>query len=448
MLSRVSGKKVLIASYGRLFDDAPEKKHLLWNSMPDYQPQLSFPKTEKDDVGQVILRAGMPGLKPFEQTPKTKTTPFQHSRAYTEPTVPPTFPSSANLPSLQRAATDPAVSQFTQQIYPSRTYTAQAAEALIYPSPSQMYPSYPVAIPSTHHYYYPTVDASLWYAESANMVAYQPQKTSGPIIYSHPIFPESTKMVNYQPRERFHPMGGLSGEQRILSPGTTTRALAAGVDLNSNYLGRVTEFDIENANCPGHLNCALRITDIPPAATAQEIFDVIDQKVFSFSKNPPVRNVFPNCAARFVFMTRRAAEGFMAKACSRYGVRIRGQRLNVIWNRDRVLPRPFFELHQSRVIRIIGPEDDISAHSIENFLHQKIAFDLVDRKEWLVVGGKKIVELSFDSIRGQSRAAYKGYLDYIKDNMLQGKHAICWAPDPCDPSSHDFESNLVQWRSG
>jgi hypothetical protein len=76
---------------------------------------------------------------------------------------------------------------------------------------------------------------------------------------------------------------------------------------------------------------------------------------------------------------------------------------------------------------IIGPTDGVSGQVIEDLLHESTILELVDRTEWLVGGVRQIVELSFASIRGQSRAAYKTYLDYIKKNGLQGRRAIRWA---------------------
>jgi energy-converting hydrogenase Eha subunit F len=72
----------------------------------------------------------------------------------------------------------------------------------------------------------------------------------------------------------------------------------------------------------------------------------------------------------------------MERALSLAGIQICGNRVMVVWNRHRVYPRPPQDV-QSRVLEIKGPADKISGKALEEFLHTKIKFDLVERIEKL-----------------------------------------------------------------
>jgi hypothetical protein len=244
----------------------------------------------------------------------------------------------------------------------------------------------------------------------------------------------SDDAVPYQCQPRFKPSRPRTGASRSASPKTIQQAALAGVDLSSRYQGGISDFNIKNAMCPGELNCAVRISNIPPEAEDKELFALINNgKVFSFNKNPPMPGVHPTSAADLSFTTREGAEGFMWRANQPSGIYLRGNRLRVFWNRNRCCPVPDSDRRQSRVVHIQGPADKISVDVLENYLQKFVVFQLVDGKEWLLNGGQKVVELSFGSIRGQSRCAFKCLLENFKDTSLDGLLGIRYGPDPCEP---------------
>jgi hypothetical protein len=220
-----------------------------------------------------------------------------------------------------------------------------------------------------------------------------------------------------------------------------------GMDLNSIYQGDITDFDIENFKCPPKLNCALRLENISANATDKEIFDAFyEGKIFSFSKNDPVPGRFTNCAGRLAFMTRAATEAFLRRAQT-VGVFIRGEYMKVIWNRDKCCTAKESEHHQSRVIQIAGPQDEFDALGVEDMLHIKLKFELVDSGEWLVKGGRRVVELQFASIFGQSRVAVRYLDEYLSWNIMVDGFEIWYAPDPCDRVPPDASSTSYKWNS-
>jgi hypothetical protein len=194
------------------------------------------------------------------------------------------------------------------------------------------------------------------------------------------------------------------------------------------------------------LNCALRLENISANATHKEIFDVFHEgKIFSFSKKDPVPGHFTNCAGRLVFMTRAATEAFLQRAQT-VGASIRGEYMKVIWNRDKCCPAKESEHHQSRVIQIAGPQGEFDALGVEQMLHKKLNFELVDSGE-LVGGGRRVVELQFASILGQSRVAVRDLNEYLSRNNMVDRFEIWYAPDPCDRVSLDASSTSWNWNS-
>lgn len=232
----------------------------------------------------------------------------------------------------------------------------------------------------------------------------------------------------------FQPSRELLGLSHVPSPTRLTKAQAVGMKRNPLYRGDLTELDISNATCPPELNCAVRIENISCHATEAEIFSmVIEGKVFSFSKKDPIPGRFPNCAARLVFTTRAAAEAFVARGQSWEGIVLHGHRLKVKWNRDACRPVRDGERHQSRVIRIMGPKNELCAEGVEKIFHTHIKFKLVESKEWIIDENMKMVELSFCSILGQARIAYKFFHEYMECWGLKG-FSIGFGPDPCEPA--------------
>ena len=63
-------------------------------------------------------------------------------------------------------------------------------------------------------------------------------------------------------------------------------------------------------------------------------------------------------------------------------------------------------------------------------MHPKIKHELIETDEWLIFGGKKVVQLSFASILGQSRAAAKCLFAEFKLQKLEGAFNVWYAPGP------------------
>jgi len=232
----------------------------------------------------------------------------------------------------------------------------------------------------------------------------------------------------------FRPSRALTDEPRQVAPDVFQQIVELGLDINPNYQG---EIDLENATLPEHLNCCIFVKDIPAYAGLKEVLSsIFEGKIFTSKLYPPVKGQFDTCAAKIAFTTREAAEALFYRAnYGIFGMRVFGKRVTVMWNRDKSRAVEYSQSRQSRVVRIWGPRT-FPTDEVVKFFHDNIAFELVDRREWVVAGDMKVLELHFPSILGQSRAAMKCFLEYKKIMDQNDRFAICYAPDPCNRDNY------------
>ncbi|RDL33752.1 uncharacterized protein BP5553_08120 [Venustampulla echinocandica] len=247
--------------------------------------------------------------------------------------------------------------------------------------------------------------------------------------------PQTRSPMDSMPFRKFQPSKQLLNKPRQTIPEIIYRAQHAGVGIGATkYRGDLDGYTLENAQTPEHLNCAVFIKGIPPQVTDGEIFATITEgKVFSYFKKPQYGR-YTTCAATITFMDRDSAERYMKKCQRPNGMVIGGQRVHVVWSFHPVGPVVCSEMHQSRVLRVKGPEDSIDVAVIEKFLHQYVVFKLVNRCEFINSRGEKTAELAFCSIRGQSRLAMKCLAEEIQ---VRGWNVtVQYGPDPCDADRH------------
>ncbi|PQE16126.1 Nucleotide-binding alpha-beta plait protein [Rutstroemia sp. NJR-2017a BBW] len=237
-----------------------------------------------------------------------------------------------------------------------------------------------------------------------------------------------------------------------MSPNRARKVNKVGIFINPNYKGEITDFDLRNAMCPSDENCAVRIHRIDSDATLYEIFQIITHgKVLSFHLNPAVEGIHTHAAARLVFVTRTAAESFISDAYSLRGLHIHGQRIEALWNRDRVSSTESRYEKISRVIRIKGPPQAISVAILTQFFRTQFAFQLVSSKEWVEHDGYRVVELAFSSIRAQSESAVKCFRQFIDQKAPDAGYRVWYSRDPCSPievlpsDRRDFRQ-MRSWR--
>lgn len=224
--------------------------------------------------------------------------------------------------------------------------------------------------------------------------------------------PSSNDVVPATPRndagkliKLFHPYDDFavshraSGEERKIDSEVARKALEAGVGIDINYHGEFTEKSIEDMFIPEDENTAVFIKYIDPSVPDKEIFAAIHEGgIYSFCKKDPKPPKFPYCGATLAFNTRTAAVNFLDRS-NNAGIFLGGRRIEVVPSFIPFRGLELDKLHQTRVLKIVGPEELIDADEIEKQFRRKIVFGLVKRPEW-IRDGKKKVEFHFHSILG------------------------------------------------
>lgn len=233
------------------------------------------------------------------------------------------------------------------------------------------------------------------------------------------------------PSLTFGPSKQLLDQPRQTDPEIIRRAQQAGVSIgDTKYRGDLDSYALENAQTPQHLNCAVFIKGIPPHVTDRVILSTVTEgKVFSYFKKEQCPQ-YPTCAATITFMTRETAVRYMNKCQQPNGMVIGGQRVQVVWSKHPARQIKEEEMHQSRVLRVKGLASFLDTASIEDLLHQHIDFVLAHRREWMSSPIEKTLELTFCSIRGQSRLAMKCLGEWIQKQSLH--FTVQYGPDPCN----------------
>lgn len=219
-----------------------------------------------------------------------------------------------------------------------------------------------------------------------------------------------------------------------------------GLLLHQPYLGDVDQL---NEILPADENTSLYLRGIPAHATLKEHYSqFIEGAVFAYTVDPPIPGFYTTCAARLAFTTREAAEAFYDRANRTYrGVRIGGQKINVQWSDHKTRPLCPEEGHQTRVVQVKGTSE-LSPANLLDFFHTNIDFELVHLDEWLVDGGHgKVVEIHFQSILGQSRAAMKCFYKWVALAEDRDDYRITYGPDPCNPMCHHFQGTIYGYKT-
>lgn len=213
----------------------------------------------------------------------------------------------------------------------------------------------------------------------------------------------------------------------------------AGITLNPNYRGSLSHYHIENADTTAEENCSVRVHGIDPKASIKEILDTVRTgKVYSVNRCPPEAGVVGTAAADIVFVTRLAAESYLAQAAR--GIYIRGKFILAGWNRNRAKEAWSLRPEESRVIRIKGPEHRLSVQILEAFFGEYFQFELVRSKVWRSGPRHKTFELEFQSIRPQATWAKRVFGRHFEDADL-GLFNISFGPDPCDAGNLEVNPN-------
>jgi hypothetical protein len=248
------------------------------------------------------------------------------------------------------------------------------------------------------------------------------------------------EMVPFRDDRPFRPSRKLLNTEPVRSPEMEEALMHVG--FNPNYKGDVKWEVLE---IPDEENCCLYLKGIPEYATRQQIFDQLCMGgIYTFKLDPPIPERYTTCAAKVAYTTRAAAERLVDHALT-FGLFILGNRVKVSWNRNKTRELEGLEARQSRVIQICGP-NKMGASKLIEFFHSNIDFTLVECHEWLTANGsRKVVEIHFESILGQSRAAMKCFAQTANSMEDGNDYSVSYAADPCN-KSFQYRPSLIGWH--
>ncbi|CAG8960922.1 hypothetical protein HYFRA_00002460 [Hymenoscyphus fraxineus] len=234
-------------------------------------------------------------------------------------------------------------------------------------------------------------------------------------------------------KDEFRPSYMVNGGLRPPVSGILLyQAAHAGIDIQTcKYKGSLSARMVKNAlTAPGD-NCAVFIKAVDPSVSDWEVFQTIDDPVFSYFKKDPIKDKHPYCAITITFMDRAAAERYMNKSIV-HGIVLGGHPVNVVWSKDPAAPAEPYERTQSRVLSITGPASDpmMNINEIKKFLHRNLAFVLVQEDRFYIAAGIVQVDLHFQSVRGQSRQSKTCLEKYLR-HLGNRNITVGYGVDPC-----------------
>ncbi|CAG8960919.1 hypothetical protein HYFRA_00002457 [Hymenoscyphus fraxineus] len=232
----------------------------------------------------------------------------------------------------------------------------------------------------------------------------------------------------------FQPSYQALGMPKGVEHQTIRKAASLYIYINPRYEGEINDRFLQNKQCPENQNCSVWLTGIPTTATDKEVLATVTEgKVFAFNRKAPVFGRFDKCAADLTFFDRQTAERYILKA-EQQGVYINGHPIYVIWNKNRKLPAQPCEQDQTRVVKVRGNHSFVNEDQLEDFLHQGLAFTLVDKWNFLDVDSIYAAVLEFGKVLGQSRAALHKLRNEVERRGIADQVTVSYGLDPCDTS--------------
>ncbi|RDL33750.1 uncharacterized protein BP5553_08118 [Venustampulla echinocandica] len=182
-------------------------------------------------------------------------------------------------------------------------------------------------------------------------------------------------------------------------------------------------------------NCALWVTNIPPSASAADMFDIINcGAVFSLHINKPNLH-HRTAAAKLVFIEPHSATEFFTQASR--GIQIGDTKLKVIYNRHGSRRSG---VKNSRILLVEGPASIMTFEYWDTFFRRYCEFDW-DRVLPLHCPhqGRRILEFRFMRIDGQAQMCLKALQRDPAHKYVSAEYGA----DPCNPESRqNFETNM------
>ncbi|TFB05260.1 hypothetical protein CCMA1212_003245 [Trichoderma ghanense] len=264
----------------------------------------------------------------------------------------------------------------------------------------------------------------------------------------HPGGPRQPRH-QHQPPQGFLPMQAVM--QQTPAAAFTSPSSPDGSSSSSRFSSRYRGMHADANASAEHLdpeeNCALWLTNLPPAVTVHELLGAIRNvgRVWCTYINYPDFAVHQTAAAKVVFFTPEAAQQLLAISWTR-GLFVSDYRVKVSHNRIKYGSHAVQGAKVSRCLIITGNADFVNPEELFKYFKGLFIFQLDEIIPLIRAGNRAVVEFRFGSYRCQAQMGKMS----LEKNRQDGVEKVEFGDDPCEVgdtmSSYGIAAERIQGR--
>ncbi|KAL6891789.1 hypothetical protein HDV57DRAFT_525216 [Trichoderma longibrachiatum] len=264
----------------------------------------------------------------------------------------------------------------------------------------------------------------------------------------HPGGPRQSRH-QHQPPQGFMPMHAVMQQ----TPAAAFTSSASPLDgssssrFSSRYRGMHADTNASAEHLAAEENCALWLTNLPPAVTVHELLAAIRNvgRVWCTYINYPDFAVHQTAAAKVVFFTPEAAQQLLAISWTR-GLFVSDHRVKVSHNRIKYGSHAVQGTKVSRCLIITGNADFVNPEELFKYFKGLFIFQLDEIIPLIRAGNRAVVEFRFGSYRCQAQMGKMA----LEKNRQDGVEKVEFGDDPCEVgdtmSSYGIAAERIQGR--
>ncbi|KAH0494593.1 hypothetical protein TgHK011_001210 [Trichoderma gracile] len=252
----------------------------------------------------------------------------------------------------------------------------------------------------------------------------------------------------HQPPQGFMPMQAVM--QQTPAAAFTSPSSPDGLSssrFSSRYRGMHADANASAEHLAPEENCALWLTNLPPAVTVHELLAAIRNvgRVWCTYINYPDFAVHQTAAAKVVFFTSEAAQQLLAISWTR-GLFVSDYRVKVSHNRIKYGSHAVQGTKVSRCLIITGNADFVNPEELFKYFKGLFIFQLDEIIPLIRAGNRAVVEFRFGSYRCQAQMGKMS----LEKNRQDGVEKVEFGDDPCEVgdtmSSYGIAAERIQGR--
>ncbi|KAK1251304.1 hypothetical protein MKX07_005859 [Trichoderma sp. CBMAI-0711] len=265
----------------------------------------------------------------------------------------------------------------------------------------------------------------------------------------HPGSPHQPRHQHqHQPPQGFMPMQAVMQQTpaaAFTSPSSPDGS--SSTRFSSRYRGMHADANASAEHLAAEENCALWLTNLPPAVTVHELLAAIRNvgRVWCTYINYPDFAVHQTAAAKVVFFTPEAAQQLLAISWTR-GLFVSDYRVKVSHNRIKYGSHAVQGTKVSRCLIITGNADFVNPEELFKYFKGLFIFQLDEIIPLIRAGNRAVVEFRFGSYRCQAQMGKMS----LEKNRQDGVEKVEFGDDPCEVgdtmSSYGIAAERIQGR--